>query len=468
MFWCWLQELICSCADIVPPDDVDTSLDDESAQQATNSMSLHTEKHEQHHGNTDVWPSNPAAMFRTIAALLDIADYQAGSIKQTNATNTTNISNPCDGSVDEIDSYNQYFKQIGIHFQKTKHSLLDIQHDSCAAEHNTSHIDSDDPLNEYCLNDDDFDCSASNANDSCDTEAHAMQSSLCSSASTNQQPNAHDPYIEPDNELSNDCSIQINSIKSSASNSNNNFEAKVIANERPMPIQTRRKTPNTLNLILPNTRIYNSSNGNDISPKDMISTKKRKISNLKRTYKQMNRSKYSDRISLNGITEECEYDSDIGKFNCKINNAASDQLMSDTSSGSYEFSEETATIRTNSASSNEDQSLNDLNLTPNNEKIQSIESFNINNSDKIVTKRIEFFENMSCKQESELEQDQNQLQDGNQLQDQDRKQDQEQKLDLDSKPEENENTQVTTLDDIICLISFVFAVVFMYFFPLIC
>lgn len=450
MFWCWLQELVCSCADIVPTDDAiqasEATLDEESAHQASDS----TEQHAARHGNLDVWPPNPAAMFRTIATLLALADYQAGSIKQTHATNTTNNGNSCDGSVDddEIDSYNQYFKQIGIHFQKPSHLLLDTQHDPCTADCNTSEVDGA-PRNEYSLNDD-FDCSASNANDYCDADNHAMQSSLCSSASTNQLPNAHDPYTQPDTELSNDCSIQINSIKHSASNNINDVEPKV--DERPVPVQMRRKTPNTLNLSLPNTKMLNTSTG-EISPKCVVSTKKRKISNLKRSYKQMSSTKYADRFSLNGITEECEYDSDVGKFNCKIDNAASDQLMSDTSSGSFEFSDETATIRTNSASSNEDQSLNDLNLTPkqrNHETVQSIESFNINNTDKIVTKRIEFFENMCGKPESEAE-----LEPGLET-------------DLESKPQENENAQVTTLNDVICLISFIFAVVFMYFFPLIC
>lgn len=387
--------------------------------------------------NVSPLPPNAAAMYCTIAALLKMADIQShltDNSKQTHATNTTNTGNYCDvGMVDEIDNYNQYFKQIGIHFQKSSNRVL-LENQPETECHG---IDGD-HFNEY-NSIADIDCSAFNANVHCTTDNKAMQcSSLCSSnASTNQQ-STNENAIESANE----CSSNINSISISVSNNNNLVEPNTdcVDAQSPLSVQMRRKTPNTLNLILSNTTILNATSTNDGSCGGggngtvTSQTKKRKISTLKRTYKQMNNAKYSDRIALNGITEECEYDSDIGKFNCKI--GTSDQLMSDTSSGSYEFSDETATIRTaeDSASSNDEQILNDLNLTPkhrNHDTNHTIEWFNFNKSEKIsVMKRIEFFENINNKTETKPKTDQN------------------------------------LISSIICMASFVFAVIFLYFFPL--
>lgn len=413
LFWCWLQELVCSCADIVP-DDVQTcaTLDDQNGDQTSTTKRMHSESFEkceeiEGRANVDelnvVTPPNPAAMYRTIAALLEIAEIQAhytGSTKYPHATNTTTGTH-CEGTIDDIDSYHQYFKQIGIHFQKPSALLMDNQPDHSIAEPKSPNICHGDHLNEYSFIDD-FDCSASNDTvDFCGAVDNlAMQSSLCSSASTNQQHIAHNVYIEQTFERSNDCSININIVRDSVSN-NNTVESNI--DDHSMPVQMRRKTPNTLslNLNLSNTTTLNSSMKHESkSPvATIVTTKKRRFSNLKRTYKQMNSSKYSDRFALNEITEECEYDSDIGKFNCKVGDNAN---LSDNSSGSYEFSDDITTVQTNSDSSNDDEKLNDLNLTPK-QRNQPEEWFNINKSEKIVMKRIEFFENINQKDDKEIE-----------------------------------------------------------------
>lgn len=409
---------------------------------------ISTTKSERQDINMNVSPPNAAAMYRTVTALLTIADLNAqrftGSTKQmTNVTNTTNTGNYCEGSInDEHDSYNRYFKQIGIHFQKSPNQLMENQPNAIESHKSTiaATMPSDnDHFTEYSLIVD-FDCSASNETDHCEIERNAMhRSSLCCSASTNQTTNT--PNLKQEIELANERSNNINNSICYSTTINNNVNKSLGANvvdKRSLPVQTRRKTPNTLNLILSNTNILNvspSSSSTSSLATDVVTTKKRKLSNLKRTYKQMNNTKYSERFELNGITEECEYDSDIGKFNCKV--GTSEQIMSDTSSGSYEFSEETATIRTNSASSNEDHSLNDLNLTPkhrNNETNQTNEWFNLNKTEKIVTKRIEFFENIN-KTDSELE----------------------------SKSKTNDDN---SLSELICLSSFILTFIYLLFFPL--
>lgn len=440
-------------------------------------------------------------MYRTIAALLAIAESSedsssnSSSTKQTHATNTNTIDSQCEGSnsIDEIDHYTQYFKKIGIHFQKTTIQLLNQQHpstsppppfDSSSADILVINDDIDsDHRNEYSFIDDDgFDCRASNASanpNDCDdfdvSNNHAMQSSLCNASSASntnqQQSNAH---YDHEIGFANDCNSSSNSLinriaNSSASNNDDDgggdgVRKSIESNsvKRSASVQIRRKTPNTLNLNLSNNAPLSGS-------RDIVSTKKRKISNLKRSYKQMNSAKLSERQALNEITEECEYDSDIGKFNCKPSaDQQQQQLMSDTSSGSYEFSDDSATIQTIGSPSSNDEgeglNLNDLNLTPkqrNLETAQSIELlFNINGSEKIVTKRIEFFENISGKPE-EIEQDLLE-----------HKQEEEGVVDA-VEPKKNENiekntNQLATLNDVICFTSFVFALVFMYFFPVLC
>lgn len=106
-------------------------------------------------------------------------------------------------------------------------------------------------------------------------------------------------------------------------------------------------------------------------------------------------AKYTEQIQLNGIIEECEYDSDIGKFNCKING---DQMASDNSSGSIDF---TLDHSGSGTSSFDERNINDLNSSPKQKYYQSFdrnaEHFNIDGSEmdctkKMVSKRIEFFE----------------------------------------------------------------------------
>lgn len=93
------------------------------------------------------------------------------------------------------------------------------------------------------------------------------------------------------------------------------------------PVSYMRKAPQTLNLIYSNTMFLN------VHAVETIALKKRRVAS-KRSYQQMNTNgKFTERFAaLNGIVEECEYDSDIGKFKCKT-----DQITSDNSSDSYDF-----------------------------------------------------------------------------------------------------------------------------------
>lgn len=179
---------------------------------------------------------------------------------------------------------------------------------------------------------------------------HFQKSSLCEASTNNHQPKYS---LDDDLELSNNSlygMIELNG------NDDMNCDNNSVDDDGTMIVNHHvRKAPNTL---------------------DLSSTaKKRKYNQTKRNFSSSN-SKF-ETFQLNGIVEECEYDSDIGKFNCR------NETISDNSSGSFDF-------------------VDGCNL-----KALKVEFFdnkeNIESSitglgdNKIVMKRIEFFEGNSDK-----------------------------------------------------------------------
>lgn len=106
--------------------------------------------------------------------------------------------------------------------------------------------------------------------------------------------------------------------------------------------------------------------------------KKRKYSQTKRSFNSTANSKF-ETFQLNGIAEECEYDSDIGKFNCRI------ETVSDNSSGSFDFVDGCASLNTPTFTELSDNKVN----------IESNGTGCLGGEKKIVMKRIEFFEGNS-------------------------------------------------------------------------
>lgn len=358
-----------------------------------------------------VYPPNPSAMFETIAAVIDkmfelqemaaIADSKNGNkqggISTTTATNTK-ISRPLHTAAEEIENYNQYFKNAGIHFQKPPSY-------------------SNDHLNEYSLIDDEFDCNENiningHAADENDATLLILNRNLNSSCSVFAAADINDNNGSYD---SNNMDMQLmnNNINSNLNNNNNqsinnsnfihnnnnsdndSFETKqttISKVRRPM-----RKTPNTLSLYSSNTMaITTIVSSNSVSTSaTSASLKKRKISNIKRNFNQILTGKYSDQFQLNGIVEECEYDSDIGKFNCK--NTTDNNVSDSGSSVEFPLNDDIS-----NCSSIDEPTINDLNAHPKQNNIELFgktnnDEFNINTktgtTNKIVMKRIEFFEN---------------------------------------------------------------------------
>lgn len=261
MFWCWLQELICSCSDIVP-DPSTTNNDDHPY---------------------DI--PNPIALFRTVTALLLPMHSNTGYQDDNNTATNTKISL-------ENESYEMYFKKCGVHFQKSH--LFDASTNNHQPKYSLDDCNDDDDVNEV-------DLALSNT-------------SLSSMIELNGNNDLH-------------CdNIRVNPV---------------------------RKAPNTL---------------------DLSSTaKKRKYNQTKRNLNSSN-SKF-ETFQLNGIMEECEYDSDIGKFNCRI------ETVSDNSSGSFDFVDGCYL-----------QTPKFKNETEFNDNKENIETNVTVGEKKIVMKRIEFFE----------------------------------------------------------------------------
>lgn len=265
MFWCWLQELICSCSDIVPDPTTDND-----------------------HHTHDI--PNPIALWRTVTALLlpMHSNYTTTQDEHNTATNTK-ISL-------ENDSYEMYFKKCGVHFQK---------------------------------------------------------SSLCEASTNNHQPKYS---LDDDLALSNNSlygMIELNGNNDQHCDTTTTTTESV--SDGTMIANHVRKAPNTLDLSR--------------------TAKKRKYNQTKRNLNSSN-SKF-ETFQLNGIMEECEYDSDIGKFNCRM------ETVSDNSSGSFDFVDgcnlNTPTFVEVETEFNDNKENIEANITGFGEK-------------KIVMKRIEFFE----------------------------------------------------------------------------
>lgn len=378
LFWCWLQELICSCADIVPADDPPNATTTGTSSASSCSISSITLCQQTAQKPT---PPNPSAMFRTIAGLIDILLANEGQKQQQPSRGYT-------ATITKTSDYFSYFKATGIHLQRT----------SIAQRSKTTKIDN---KNEY---NNDIDSNEIASNDDC-----IEQISCLTNCVPNSITNTKTIYSQNDN----------NSFDATNACDDINTECNHLKCDRPN--ERRRKTPNSLNLNLSNrTEATASSQANAI--------KKRKLST-----KVSNSSKFMDSMTLNGIVEECEYDSDIGKFNCKIN----DQTLSDNSSDSNKLSFE-------NFNSNEIEHFQ-------NDRKDSIDRDDVDGSGKIVSKRIEFFENGSNRKIQCDKPKQNEICDNS----------------IASKSTENDQpTEDKMFSTIFCLVAFFSSVIGLYFFPL--
>ncbi|XP_058451089.1 leucine-rich repeat and calponin homology domain-containing protein isoform X2 [Malaya genurostris] len=199
----------------------------------------------------------------------------------------------------------------------------------------------------------------------------------------------------------------------------------------------------------------------DLSSVEGVRRKRKFPSTRFNSKRQLQQQQYDHMANnLNEIVEECEYDSDIGKFRCRQENDFDDSAESSLNS----LDEETAFTPTNA-----NQGINDLNTpTGGPEGPKALLDFNNINTEenypagaggsKIVSKRIEFFEsntnvltdkivNCSLKRTVSVENN-------------------------DSSDEQNQclgnsgRSNHTTISTVLCLGTFLFTVVYLYLYPL--
>lgn len=213
-------------------------------------------------------------MLQTIGALLDIYNAQRktgpmGGKAATVALPATNTkTNMATSTVSHIsasgetdDSYNNYFKSVGIHFQKPA---------ACFETPKVAGVDV------------------------CDGPIHHHQN----------QSDKHDT-INRTYECKDGVREQIITVAPVARNAPKTLELFALNNDDDVTVMLHN-------------RIANAS-------------KKRKLLNTRYNLNQLlNEKHFNNQFQLNEIVEECGYDSDIGKFNCKPSNESS--LTSDSSS----------------------------------------------------------------------------------------------------------------------------------------
>lgn len=363
-------------------------------------------------------------------ALLELADMQLeiGSKKHSNATNTNIISDNDDNiklDNNEIDKdINEYSsKLIGPAMQKPSKSFV-------------KHGGQNEPMpyNNKYDSIDECDCSdETNAvppRRACEINStlNVIASDVIDDAS-DALKNKIDPLIA----IRSDSSCINNIVECNVSNNNNNNSNHNNNNDKKNPLHSRRtfnrKTPNSLDLVLSNTTMMMNRSAN---ASETVMVKKRKLAGVKRSYNQMNHNANNNkfntnRLPLNGIDEECEYDSDIGKFICR----PYDNNMPD------EYNQ------TSSGSSDSELNSNDFNVTPkqpNVDLVNPMDPIQVVNDIECtqqteIKKRIAFFENKIGT---------NQVEHGARLE-----------------PQEK-----TLFSSIVCLSTFLFAAVTLYCFPL--
>lgn len=210
--------------------------------------------------SSGVLPPNPAAMHKTIGALLEIIDVQndRGPSSTTIQTTATNTKTHINTTAEEIENYNNYFKSVGIHFQKAA---------------------------------------------ACFIEQPLSQSSI-KSVEACDGPNQ---IIDHANELIDEMGNSLTNINDNCTNPIKDSQMNVVINSNDR-VRLIRQTPKTLDLFSTNDVTFQNGIVN--------ASKKRKLINTRYNFNQLLNEKYYSQFPLNEIVEECSYDSDIGKFNC--------------------------------------------------------------------------------------------------------------------------------------------------------
>ncbi|XP_062547620.1 leucine-rich repeat and calponin homology domain-containing protein isoform X2 [Armigeres subalbatus] len=411
------EELICSCQDIVPPSPPPPP----AAASAVSDVPPDFEQSQIEPELDNVQPPNPSAMFRTVFALLHCAELMAHgpvlrpsspppppppSMTINNNNNNNNTGKPSTLTAANTNTTTAEADKVHHHHPN-----------GCDGEepNGNYHRASPNPLHSFANN-------------------HLLRNtSAPNTKCANPELDYHyDQEIEALAEREDVMRVQARLRAVSASDSEVDRYASASTNVGDGG-GDGRNVPDSLDLSAGN----NGGGGG---------RRKRKFPSTKFS---ANKRQDQSGAGLNEIVEECEYDSDIGKFRCRQGDD-----YEDSESSMNSLDEETAFTPTNA-----NQGINDLNSTPTGPETKTVVDFNINSEEddpaatgrKIVSKRIEFWESnagsgdkiVNSPLRRSISEEDNQF-----------------------KEEKNRKADHSTLSTFLCLGTFIFTVVYLYLFPL--
>ncbi|XP_058815186.1 leucine-rich repeat and calponin homology domain-containing protein isoform X2 [Topomyia yanbarensis] len=418
------EELICSCLDIVPPSEPPPPPPPPPAPEST-AVGWEQQPGEQSEQEIDqIRPPNPSALYRTMVALLNQAELMPHPLPSNGLNRPTSPPPP---------------PPIG-NINKSTTTLT-------AANTNTTTEEDCEGNNQPYMH---HPIGYEEPNGNYRASMHSHGFSSVTTTATN---------IETSNR-NNSCNIS-SPVRAKMLLEYHFDEQEELEREDVSKVQARLRavsSENELSLV-----IGGGGDGRNVPASLDLNTteggrRKRKFPSTRFNGKRQLQQQQYDHAgnSLNEIVEECEYDSDIGKFRCR-----QEGDFDDSESSLNSLDEEAAFTPTNA-----NQGINDLNISTGGPEPRVILNFNINSEDdnaaavssKIVSKRIEFFEsnangqgdkivNCSLKRSVSVEDN---VGDGGQRE-------------CLPNRKKSEHTSIST---VLCLGTFLFTVIFLYLYPL--
>ncbi|XP_053696999.1 leucine-rich repeat and calponin homology domain-containing protein isoform X2 [Sabethes cyaneus] len=378
------EELICSCQDIVPPCLPPTAMtaSDQQEQQPPSSG----EQSESKPGAADpVRPTNPTAMYRTIVALLRRADLMTSNGPSPSHHSLCRPTSPPPPPPTGSNITKIITTLTAANTNKTTV-------EDCEGNCQPQLAGCEEPNGNYQASPH-FPHGLTSATPATSTpitnNEHSNRQNIRNTSGSMRAKTLLEYHFDEQEELKREDVIRVQARLRAAGNScgENEYGASKEGGEGGT---NGRNVPATLDL--------GSSAGAG-------GRRKRKFPSTRFSGKRQQQEQQQLGSGLNEIVEECEYDSDIGKFRCR--QGADDYEDSETSLNSLD--EEAAFTPTNA---NQGGGINDLNTPTGSEQPKTVAAaaaalpdFNINSAEeddpaaagrKIVSKRIEFFEHTAA------------------------------------------------------------------------
>ncbi|XP_055551073.1 leucine-rich repeat and calponin homology domain-containing protein isoform X2 [Wyeomyia smithii] len=363
------EELICSCQDIVPPPVPPTANTVSDQDQPPSDGQPESEP-----GAEQMRPSNPSAMFRTIVALLKRVDLMPHGPSASHGLSRPTSPPPPPPTSSSINK---------IITTLTAANTNKTTEEACEGNHQPPLVGCDEPNGNYRASPN-FPHGLTSASPATSTpitnNEHSNRQNIRNTSGSTRAKTLLEYHFDEQEELKREDVIRVQARLRAANNS---------CSESECGSQTEGLDGGAGGRNVPATLDLGSATGAG-------GRRKRKFPSTRFSGKRQQQEPQLG-SGLNEIMEECEYDSDIGKFRCR--QAGEDYEDSESSLNSLD--EEAAFTPTNANQGD----INDLNTPTGMEPLKALLDFNINSAEeddpaaagrKIVSKRIEFFENTAA------------------------------------------------------------------------